>query len=140
MMSVKSDLSTGTRISVIVVTYNSRIHITECLDSVLRELGPQDELIVVDNGSTDDTADIVRNGYPSARLIMNDNTGYAGGNSRCASAAQGEYLLFLNPDAILQAGAAPALLAPLERATDIGLTTPCIVYKDRPGVVNTCGL
>ncbi len=127
------------RASVIVVIYNSRRYIGACCESILAELGSQDELIVVDNGSTDGGADVVRMDYPQARLIASENTGYAGGNNRGAAQAGGEYLVFLNPDTVLQSGALDALLAPLERATDIALTTACVVYTNQPDLVNTCG-
>lgn len=127
------------RASVIVVSYNSRADLPACLDSILRELGPQDELIVVDNGSGDGSAELVREGYPAARLICGPNTGYAGGNNRGAAEAAGEYLVFLNPDTVLQPGALTALLTPLTWRTPIALTTACVVHRDRPEVVNTCG-
>ena len=156
------------RASVIVVSYNSRAHIEPCIESTLRELGPQDELIVVDNDSTDGSADLVAERFPRVRLIRGANTGYAGGNNRGAAVANGEFLVFLNPDTALQPGALAALLAPLfihpqtskvgrgkgraagppqnpihtlveVRGTEIGLTTACIVHMDRPEVINTCG-
>jgi GT2 family glycosyltransferase len=127
------------RASVIVVTYNNQGDLESCLDSILGQLGPQDELIVVDNGSTDGTPDSVRMNYLQARLVCGENTGYAGGNNRGAAQAQGAYLVFLNPDTILQAGALDALLAPLEQPGDVALTTACLVYMDRPNLINTCG-
>ena len=127
------------RASVIVVAYNSQACLEPCLASILRELGPQDELIVVDNGSTDGSADLVRAQFPQARLLPGTNSGSAGGNNRGAAAARGAYLVFLNPDTVLQPGALTALLAPLEQAGEVALTTACIVYMDRTAIVNTCG-
>lgn len=126
-------------VSVIVVSYESRAYLPSCLASVVRELGPRDELIVVDNGSRDGSAALVRERFPSAQLIEGPNVGYAGGNNRGAAAARGEVLVFLNPDTVLQPGALGALLAPLHHDASIGLTTPCIVYMRRPDVVNACG-
>jgi GT2 family glycosyltransferase len=108
------------RASVIVVSYNSRADLEPCIESILRELGSQDELIVVDNGSTDGSADLVAERFAQARLIRGANTGYAGGNNRGAAAATGEFLVFLNPDTELWPGALDALLAPLEQANTAG--------------------
>jgi hypothetical protein len=127
------------RASVIVVTHNSFAYLRPCLKSICKELGPQDELIVVDNGSTDGSVDVVRTEFPWARLIRAGNIGYSGGNNLGAAQARGEYLMFLNPDTVLQASALDALLTPLERASNVALTTPCIVYLSPPDVVNTCG-
>lgn len=126
------------RASVIVVSYNSRPDLPACLDSILSQLTAEDELIVVDNGSTDGSADLVAARYPQVTLIRSGNEGYAGGNNRGAQAAQGEYLVILNPDTALLPGAIDALIGPLASA-EIGLTTACIVFMDRPNIVNTCG-
>lgn len=127
------------RASVIVVSYNSRQDLPACLDSILGQLRADDELIVIDNGSTDGSADLVETRYPGVRLIRSTNEGYAGGNNRGAQIAQGEYLVILNPDTALLPGALDALLAPLATSIEIGLTTACIVFMDRPHIVNTCG-
>src|SRR5512145_2483001 len=104
------------RASVIVVLYNSRPYIESCLDSILADLGPEDELIVVDNGSGDGGGELVQALYPQLRLVQNENTGYAGGNNCGASYARGMFLVFLNPDTVLRPAALDALIAPLEQA------------------------
>jgi GT2 family glycosyltransferase len=127
------------RASVIVVSYNSRQDLPACLDSIQAQLTAEDELIVVDNGSTDGSAELVRERYPAIRLLCGANDGYAGGNNRGARAAQGEYLVLLNPDTTLLPGALNALIAPLETQADVGLTTACVVFMDRTEIVNACG-
>lgn len=127
------------RASILVVTYNSRAYLAQCIDSLMRDIDPRDELIMVDNGSTDGTAELVRTRYPQVRLIMNANSGYAGGNNRGAARARGEYLVLLNPDTVVQPGTLSALIAPLAGKSDVGLTTACIVHMNRPNIVNTCG-
>ena len=124
--------------SIIVVTYNSAQHIGACLASILVQRGADDEVVVVDNGSTDATAALVAS-YPEVKLILSDNTGYAGGNNRGAQAAQGAVLVFLNPDTVLFPGALAALTAPLFTPSDVALTTACVVLQSDPQIVNTCG-
>jgi GT2 family glycosyltransferase len=127
------------RASVIVVAYNSRAYLEPCIQSILADIEPDDELIVVDNGSSDGGATFVREHFPAVRLVEGENVGYAGGNNNGAAIARGEFLVFLNPDTVVEPGALDALIAPLERASDIGLTTACVVHMDRPGIINTCG-
>ncbi len=125
--------------SVIVVSYNSRGYLDGCLDSLITQLDPDDELIVVDNGSTDGSAEFVAAQYPQVRLLRSENVGYAGGNNRGAEIARGDYLVFLNPDTIVMPGALSALVAPLRTNPRDALSTACIVFMDRPEVINTCG-
>jgi GT2 family glycosyltransferase len=127
------------RASAIVVAYNSRAYLQLCLQSILDDLGPDDELIVVDNGSTDGSAELMEAQFPAVRLIRAENVGYAGGNNRGAAVARGEYLVFLNPDTVVQPGALAALLAPFAARPEIGLTTACIMHLHQPDVINTCG-
>lgn len=125
------------RASVVVVTYNSAAYIEACLASLLPELGPDDELIVADSGSTDGTPALVRARFPQARLLAGENAGYAGGCNRGAQAARGALLVFLNPDTVVRPGALAALLAPLAGAA--ALSTACVVHMRQPALVNTCG-
>jgi len=88
-------------VSLIVLTFNARPHIERCLTAVAAQTAPPRELIVVDNASTDGTAELVAARFPSARLIVSPtNTGYGGGNNLGAAQARGDILVFLNPDAI----------------------------------------
>jgi GT2 family glycosyltransferase len=87
------------RFSVIVLTWNGRHYLQEYLPSVIASLGPQDECIVADNASTDDTASWLQEHAPTARhIVLDDNYGYCGGNNRAAEQAEGSFLLFLNND------------------------------------------
>lgn len=127
------------RASVIVVSYNSRRYLPACLDAILAGLSQQDELIVVDNGSTDGSAELVEARYSRAQLLRGENAGYAGGNNRGAAAARGECLVFLNPDTLPAPGALEALLAPLQTRADVALAAACVVHMGQPDVVNACG-
>jgi hypothetical protein len=82
-------------VSVVVVTLNGRDLVERCLDSV----ADAGELIVVDHGSTDGTIDLVRERFPQARLIEQENRGMGGGNNAGMRAASGRYFLLLNSDA-----------------------------------------
>jgi len=92
--------------SVVVVTYNSASTISECLLSVLQELGPHDELIVVDNKSADTTLSSIGTISDSRlRVIANDeNVGYARGANQGLLISGGETIVLLNPDVVVYPG------------------------------------
>ncbi len=93
-------------LSVVIVNWNTREFLRLCLNSISAHPGTHAlEIIVVDNASTDGSADIVLEILPSAKLIRCErNTGYAGGNNIGIGHATGEYILTLNPDTELQPG------------------------------------
>ena len=94
------------RCSATIVTYNSGEAITACLQALA---GQECEVIVVDNASSDDTLQRIEGS--SVRLVANEtNRGFAAAANQAASLATGDVLLFLNPDAIAEAGAVAALL------------------------------
>ena len=82
------------RVSVVVVTYNAMPWIERCLESVRGH-----ETIVVDHGSTDGTLELVRERFPGARLIQQENKGLGGGSNAGMRVATGDYYLLLNSDA-----------------------------------------
>jgi hypothetical protein len=103
--------------SVIVVNWNGRHLLGECLDSVLCQREGILEIIVVDNGSTDGSANYVRERYGNrVRLVeLARNEGWAGGNNRGIETAKGEYVLLLNNDASLEEGFYQALKEGISR-------------------------
>jgi GT2 family glycosyltransferase len=83
------------------------------LPALLAELGPSDELIVVDNDSPDDSAALVRELAPAAKLVrMGRNAGFAGGCNAGAAEASGDLLVILNPDAVPLPGWGEAIRLP----------------------------
>lgn len=90
------------RISVVVVNYNGREHLTPCFQSLLRQTYPSDqvELILVDNASRDGSLELMAEHFPMVRVIANaDNKGFAPAVNQGARAATGELLFLINNDA-----------------------------------------
>lgn len=96
-------------VSVIVVSYNTRTLLAECIASVPAEDGV--EIIVVDNGSSDGSASMIRRAFPQVRLIENDtNRGFVAATNQGIRASRGRYVLLLNSDAALREGALTAMV------------------------------
>lgn len=90
------------RATLILVAWNSLRDLPDCLASVAAQLTDADEVLVVDNGSTDGSADYVASQYPGIKLVrLVRNSGYAGGVNAGIQVAAGDYLLMLNPDVVL---------------------------------------
>jgi glycosyltransferase involved in cell wall biosynthesis len=86
------------RIGVVIPAYNSAAHIGRAIDSVLAQTRPADEIIVVDDGSTDATADVIRAYGPKIRLIPQANTGASAARNAGINAATGDWIAFLDAD------------------------------------------
>jgi len=91
------------KLSVIIVNYNVRAYLDQCLRAVLEAMkGIGGEVFVVDNLSTDGSVELVRDSYPGVKLIANvENVGFSRANNQAIRLAQGEYVLLLNPDTVV---------------------------------------
>jgi GT2 family glycosyltransferase len=112
-------------VSVIVVTYNAKPWIERCLESVRGC-----ELIVVDNGSSDGTPALVRERFPEARLIEQENRGLGAGWNAGMRAAKGKWFFLLNADAWVVADGVAKLVEALERAPEAALAGPRLRNQD----------
>jgi len=100
-------------LSVLIVAWNSRDELGRTLPALLPELGEGDELIVVDNDSTDGTPEAVAGLAPAARLVpAGGNVGFAAGCNLAAARAGGDLLVVLNPDAAPRPGWGEAIRRP----------------------------
>lgn len=117
-------------LAIVIVTYNSAEVINGLLDSIPAALdGVSADVVVVDNGSTDETADVVA-ARRDCRLVRSTNVGYAGGINRGAREAYcADAILILNPDLRLEPGSARILLTAL-REPGTGITAPRVLYPD----------
>lgn len=98
-------------VSVTIVTYNSGRYIKRCLESVLAQRGPQIEIIVVDNKSTDGTLDILEQYEDRCTIVRNNvNVGFAAAQNQAIALSSGEWVLTLNPDVLMMPYFVQALL------------------------------
>ena len=120
------------RLSVIVVSFNCRDLLAACLDSLGRERRLISlEVIVIDNGSTDGTSDMVASRYAWVRFIdAGENIGFSKANNLGLAAASGEYILLLNPDTVVPERALLDATAALEARPTIGMLGCKLVRPD----------
>ena len=101
----------NTELSIIIVNYNTKDMTKACLDSIRKwSEGVVLEIIVVDNGSSDGSTELLKK-YPDIRLILNTkNLGFAKANNKGIKIAKGKYILLLNSDTEIREGSIGAML------------------------------
>jgi len=119
-------------LSVIIVSYNNRNLLRDCLDAVESSVGEYTyETIIVDNGSTDDTSQWLRKEYPKVNLVTEEkNLGFAGANNVGFSHAKGRYWVILNTDAIVQDNALAKAIALMDTNPSVGLGGARLLGRD----------
>nr|BCX00044.1 MAG: glycosyl hydrolase [Bacteroidota bacterium] len=121
------------RVSIIIPSWNARSHLERCLPSVLNSLYPDREILLVDNGSTDGSAEWVEARYPEVRLIrLPENQGFASGCNAGLREATGDYVAFLNNDVEVSPYWLQPLISALEEDPTLGAVQPKIMdYRHR---------
>ena len=119
------------RLSIIIVTFNSRADIDACVRSLTDGIHVDREIIVVDNASTDGTPAHIRERWPGIRLVqLGANLGFARATNIGIQQTFGELVLLLNPDTIVPPDAIDRLVAALERDARIAVVGPRIVDRE----------
>lgn len=116
------------RLSIVIVNFNGRGHLENCLRSLAAHPpSPAHEVVVVDNASTDDSASSVA-AFPGVRLLrLPANVGFSAGNNAGIRATTGELVLLLNNDTIVPEGAIDALVARLDAHPEAAIAGPRLV-------------
>jgi GT2 family glycosyltransferase len=142
------------KVSVIIVSWNTREMTLECLASVFQNIGRLDaEVIVVDNASEDRTSAEIARQYPAVRVIENSsNRGFAAANNQAIRVARGEYFLLLNSDTLVRGSTIAASVEYMDERPGVGAMGCRVVNPDgtlqvscsqEPGLLNialmTCG-
>jgi len=112
-------------VSVVVVTWNALPWIEQCLDSVRGQ-----EVVVVDNGSTDGTVDFIRERFPDVRIVEQENRGMGGGNNTGMRAAGGRYFFLLNSDAWVMGDGLAKLVEFADAHPEAAVVGPRLVNTD----------
>jgi GT2 family glycosyltransferase len=114
------------KFSIIIVNFNTRELLGNCLNSLYSDLGDMKaEVWVVDNGSMDGTLNMIQDQFPQVSLISNnENIGFARANNQAMRQANGEIWILLNPDTVVIHGFAHRILDAFEANPDAGVVAP----------------
>ena len=125
-------------VSVIIVNYNGRPLLEQCLSSLMKIDYPKFEIILVDNNSTDDSLEFVKNNFSSVIIIKLDkNYGFAYPNNVGAKNAKGDFLLFLNNDTIVDPQFMTELVKVMQKDDKIAICQSLLLKPD--GAVDSAG-
>ena len=128
-------------VSVVVVNWNGRAYLQKCLEALAAQTYPNVEVIVVDNGSTDDSVGWVQAHFPTARVILNsENRGFAAANNQGIRVGRGEYVALLNNDAWPEPTWLAQLVAAMEGERRAGMAASKMLFAHQPGVINSTGI
>lgn len=116
------------RLSVVILNWNGRSHLERYLPSVVAHTSGDAEVVVADNGSTDDSLVWLRLNYPDVRVVrLDSNYGFAGGYNRALKEIEAEYYVLLNSDVEVTAGWWQALVARLDAEPEVAVVAPKIL-------------
>jgi len=120
------------KLSIIIVNYNSKKIVKECLVSVFSNLKKSIyEVIVSDNGSTDGSIEMIKKEFAQTRLVENKkNIGFAAANNRAIEMSRGEYIFLLNPDTVILDESIFKLVEFMDDNKNIGAVGPLVVNAD----------
>jgi len=125
-------------ISVIIVSWNARKFLAECLSSLARGISRTCEVMVVDNASSDGSPEMVAKKFPWVRLILSgENLGFAKGNNLAIEQARGRFICLINSDVNVFPGCLDSLADYLDHHPEVGMVGPRILNPDR-SLQNTC--
>ncbi|HVY29336.1 MAG TPA: glycosyltransferase family 2 protein [Polyangiaceae bacterium] len=128
--------------SVITVNWNSRADLEECLTSLVAQSARDFEVIVVDNGSTDGSLEMVREKFPGVRLLSTgENLGFAEANNRGIALARAAWVMTLNNDACARPDWAAQLLRAIASADErVGMIQCQMLFKSDTARLNSTGI
>jgi len=115
------------KVTILIPNYNGKKWLTQCLATVEKSTYPNKEILVVNNGSTDDSREFVEKKYPEVKLIeIKKNKGFAGANNVGVRAANGKYVLLINNDTEVPPNFLSQMVARMESDKTIGVIQPMI--------------
>lgn len=130
-MSEFTPLDAKTGVTVCIANWNGGRWLGDCLRSLRDAEGPTKQVIVVDNASSDDSVNLIRDGFPEVELIINrENAGYGRANNQAILRGRGRYFLILNNDTVLAPGALGILTRFLDEHPSVGMACGRLVNRD----------
>ena len=120
-------------LSIIVISWNAKEYLRNCLNSLKeRQGGCRHEIIVVDNGSIDGSLEMVRQDFSAVTLIQNQhNLGFSKANNQGIKISQGRYLAFVNSDVVVLDDCLDKMRSFMDNHPEIGMLGPRVLNADR---------
>lgn len=119
------------KVSIIIVNWNGINHLKKCLPSLAKINYPNHEVIIVDNGSKDDSVSYISQNFPQYKIVKSKtNSGFAGGNNKGLPYAKGEYILLLNNDTIVTKTFLSELVKEIEKDENVGVVQGKLISMD----------
>src|SRR5438270_5718445 len=139
--SHESQTAARPALSVIILSWNTRDLLRDCLTSVIGEAaGLETEIIVADNASSDGSVEMVRETFPNVRIIENKtNLGFAVANNRVFPLCRSDKILLLNSDTIVKPQALQIMVDFLDQHPDVGVVGPKLIHPHARLDVLGCG-
>jgi len=130
---------TPPRVSVLIVNFNGAAVLDQCLASLARVSEPSHEVVVVDNGSSDNSLDVVAR-YPDVRIVRSPcNLGFAGGNNLGLPHCRGRFILLLNNDTTVPEGVLTTLADYLDAHPQVGVVQAKMILPRYGSSLDVCG-
>ena len=128
-------------ISILILNYNGKALLKQCLDSIFAQNRSDFEVILADNNSSDDSVSWTKENYPQVKIIEHKkNLGFAGGNNYALPYANGEWIFFLNNDAFLEKNCLNVLVEHIKgRKAEQLVFAPLMLKSDLPHLVDSAG-
>ena len=129
----------STSVTVLILNFNGRRYLRQCLDSLLATDYPNFKTIVIDNGSVDGSVEFIRKNYPSVQVIRHDrNYGYAFAYNLVMDAIQSEYVALVNNDVVVEPSWLRHLVSYAENP-DVAAVTPKMKFLNDKARLNSTG-
>jgi GT2 family glycosyltransferase len=123
-----------------MINYNGEAYLRESLPTALRQANRFQEILLVDNGSTDGSPDMVERDFPAVRVVrMDDNRGAGAARNAGIREARTDLILFLDNDVFLLEGCVERLVDALRDHPNAIAAAPSVIYAKSPGTVQYCG-
>ena len=130
-------------IFIVILNYNGQYDTIECIKSIRKSSYKHYKIVIVDNGSKDESVSILKREFPDVKLIENEeNSGFGGGNNTGIdySLQRGvPYILLLNNDTVVEKDFLYHMIEAIEKDEKIGLVAPSIYYYNQPGRIWSAG-
>lgn len=127
-------------VSVIIPNWNGKSLIKNCLDSLKKQSYKNFETLVIDNGSTDGSVELIKKNYPYVNLVeLDDNTGFAPAVNLGIKICTGSYMMLINNDTILDKDCIKFLVKSAKKYKDVGMVAAKILQMDNPKLIDSAG-